>query len=71
MSDLEEARELLRQAEEAETEARRALVKARRDRERAEEIIAKAKPVAEELRSRRKVNHFTELWEDALRGKLT
>jgi hypothetical protein len=71
MSSLEEAREMLRKAEEAEKRARIALTEARRDKERAEEIIAESAPVSEQLRERREVNHFTQLFENAFRGKLT
>jgi F0F1-type ATP synthase membrane subunit b/b' len=71
MSSLEEAQELLKQAEKAEAFAKETLAQAERDRKRAEWLISQAEPVAEKLRERRKLNGFTDMVERMFRGEPT
>jgi hypothetical protein len=49
-------------------DAKKAFAEAIEARQRAERTAAAIEPVMDQLRKRREVNHFTELFEVALRG---
>jgi len=49
-------------------DAKEAFAKALEDRQRAERSAAEVQPLMDQLRTRRRVNHFTELFEEALKG---
>jgi hypothetical protein len=55
-------------AHEEDEEAKAAFAKAMEDRQRAERTAAEVEPVMDKLKERREVNHYTELFEQVLRG---
>lgn len=57
------------QIDTAHAEAKEAFAKSLEDRLRAEDTADQVEPLMEQLKERRQVNHYTQLFEQVLRGK--